>query len=38
MFIVQQLVELQELYKSEQQLTAELGDKLDKTEVIYTLY
>lgn len=27
-----QLVELQELYKSEQKLTAELGDKLDKTE------
>lgn len=30
----QQLAELQDLYNSQQQLTAELSDKLEKTEVI----
>ena len=33
MLFEQQFVELQELYKSQQLLTAELSDKLDKTEV-----
>lgn len=31
--LVQQLLELQELYNSQQQLTAELTEKLEKTEV-----
>lgn len=30
----QQLAELQDLYNSQQQLTVELSDKLEKTEVI----
>lgn len=33
MTCVQQLMELQELYNSQQFLTAELSDKLEKTEV-----
>lgn len=31
----QQLMELQELYNSQQLLTAELSDRLEKTEVEY---
>ena len=33
MICAQQLLELQELYNSQQLLTAELSDKLEKTEV-----
>lgn len=32
-FFEQQLLELQELYNSQQQLTVQLSDKLEKTEV-----
>lgn len=34
MLCKQRVVELQELYNSQQQLTVELSDKLEKTEVI----
>lgn len=38
MLVLQQVIDLQELYNAQKLLTAELSEKLDKTEVQILLY